>query len=665
MAPLPLLARGVSIRASAIDFLDAKGVPIATMPACGGALLIVANLAQRDDAPIPLMPESPAQKSAAEVLAEAERRLSRLLSDNLRSIVMDVAWDGGAERVRIRSDQFDMRTLGELAGPGLSGNLRVLIEATGRQAQTPLLDLGYEGQRFPGALRPPRRAREIGLRALPRDEAERAFEKYCRTLHLAWKEGLFEEGLFADATRGALHGTQSPHLRAGEALLLPIGLLAATPLPDQVAMSAALAPVAAAFDHGGMAGGGRGVAAAGGAPSEGASSEGAVGALEMAGEDAARMHRMSSEGADGGSGAPDRADIGRAAASGPVLLRRAPWHERALGRVRAWGPPSVVLPLVLAALGALAIAVAQPTPASARNAAALASLDAGLLALTHAFALFARKRRIENVPTSKVRSAAMGLCEIAGVARPLHALRTPFSQMPCVYYEYRLVARDPVVATDSSAGFGRLWTAALATRRARRARIESGNSGSVPFLVEDDTGSVTVDPEGAIVHVSTAQTLYNPPFAGGLVPHGTPVTAYEKYIPIGYPIYVLGALRQVIPTAAEAREEKAAAFRRLKADPCRLAACDLNGDGVIDDPEWETAREEIDRAWRAGRAGEDGRSDRLVIGRPPHGDLFFISEQSETRIVRRLAWRMWLALAGGGGLALWGVARLAAALAAR
>jgi hypothetical protein len=210
-----------------------------------------------------------------------------------------------------------------------------------------------------------------------------------------------------------------------------------------------------------------------------------------------------------------------------------------------------------------------------------------------------------------------------------------------------------------------LLTAAAALRGGARPRTQSGNSGSVPFLVEDETGSVEVNPEGAIVQVSTAQTLYNPPFAGGLVPPGARVTAHEKYIPVGYPVYVMGELRQVIPTAEETREEMAQAFRRLKGDERRLAACDVDGDGVIDDAEWESAREQVEREWRAGRAGADGRSDRLVIGLPASGDLFYITERSEAQFVRALMWRMAGALTCGTALTLWAAARLVAAFALR
>ena len=53
---------------------------------------------------------------------------------------------------------------------------------------------------------------------------------------------------------------------------------------------------------------------------------------------------------------------------------------------------------------------------------------------------FRKKRLIENVPTSKIRSIAMGLVEIYGEVIPEkdNILKSPFSQNDCIYYKYRI-----------------------------------------------------------------------------------------------------------------------------------------------------------------------------------------------------------------------------------
>jgi hypothetical protein len=328
-------------------------------------------------------------------------------------------------------------------------------------------------------------------------------------------------------------------------------------------------------------------------------------------------------------------------------------------RARRLGPPAVVLTLAIAATasGMAALLV------SSVIAGGFALLAAGALALTHSAALFSRKREIENIPTSSVRSSAIGLCELSGKARAIRPMTTPFSLMPCVYYEFRLVAREEGGLTSGSWTLDRLggrapggWRAlaSVAVREGGggRTHVVTGSSGDVPFLIEDETGSVEVDPRGAIVHVSSRQTFHRPPFSESIAVPGSIVTVEETYIPEGYRLYVLGELRQIVPNPAHEREEIARRLRDLKADRERMAACDADGDGTVDIAEWDAARSEVERQWNAARAGSDGRSDRLVIGRPESRDLFFISERSEAKTIAAFGRRSVASLALGSALVL-------------
>jgi len=137
--------------------------------------------------------------------------------------------------------------------------------------------------------------------------------------------------------------------------------------------------------------------------------------------------------------------------------------------------------------------------------------------------------------------------------------------------------------------------------------VTTGSSGEVPFLLEDETGSVEVDPRGAIVHVSSRQTFHRPPFAESMATSGAIVSVEETYIPEGHPIYVLGELRQIVPDPARESDELAAG---------------------------------------------DGRSDRLVIGRPESRDLFCISERSEAKTVAAFGRRSLACIALGTALIL-------------
>ena len=207
-----------------------------------------------------------------------------------------------------------------------------------------------------------------------------------------------------------------------------------------------------------------------------------------------------------------------------------------------------------------------------------------------------------------------------------------------------------------SASCGPAWLRESAARG--RTHVVSGSSGHVPFLLDDGTGSVEVDPREAVVHVSSKQTFHRPPFAESMVSPGLVVTVEETYIPEGHPIYVLGELRQVVPDPSVERERVADALRDLKRDERRLAECDTDGDGVVDVTEWDAARREVERSWSAAKAGSDGRSDRLVIGRPESRDLFFISERSEAKTIAAFGRRSIASFVLGSALVLIALALL-------
>jgi hypothetical protein len=110
-----------------------------------------------------------------------------------------------------------------------------------------------------------------------------------------------------------------------------------------------------------------------------------------------------------------------------------------------------------------------------------------------------RKRLIENIPTSTIRSLAMGLVEISGQAQPAESLlSSPFSELPCVFYSY---------AVEERVGSG---------KNARWETIAKGTSEQ-PFVVRDTTGQVLVVPLGAELILPDERTYRNDWF-GALPP---------------------------------------------------------------------------------------------------------------------------------------------------
>jgi hypothetical protein len=101
----------------------------------------------------------------------------------------------------------------------------------------------------------------------------------------------------------------------------------------------------------------------------------------------------------------------------------------------------------------------------------------GISLFVWAILSFRKKRLIENIPTSKIRSIAMGLVEIFGEVVPSkdNILKSPFSENDCVYYKYK-------IEELRSSGKSTHWVT-----------IKKGWN-YVYFYLKDDTGMVLVDP---------------------------------------------------------------------------------------------------------------------------------------------------------------------------
>ncbi len=91
-------------------------------------------------------------------------------------------------------------------------------------------------------------------------------------------------------------------------------------------------------------------------------------------------------------------------------------------------------------------------------------------------------RLIEDTPRSRIRSAAQGYVELAGVARRTDGqpILAPLSRLPCVWWQFRI---------EHHTGLG---------RNRRWATVNQGGSVA-PFRLEDDTGECLVNPSGADV----------------------------------------------------------------------------------------------------------------------------------------------------------------------
>ena len=221
----------------------------------------------------------------------------------------------------------------------------------------------------------------------------------------------------------------------------------------------------------------------------------------------------------------------------------------------------------------------------------LLGLVGGLGLFAHGVVLSRRRYLIESIPTSAIRSLAIGLVEIFGTAEPSgRPLSAPFSQTPCVLYSY-------AVEEHRTTGKSSHWVT-----------IAKGASEQ-PFSVRDATAAVLVVPVGAELIVSTDRTYRNdgmnslPSEAqAGLTRLGIKTDGWlgqktlrcaEAFIQPGEPVYVLGT---------------------AQANPAK-------GDRLEN-------------------------AERLFIGSNPDGS-FIISDESERELLAALRWKCLAMLYGG------------------
>ena len=87
---------------------------------------------------------------------------------------------------------------------------------------------------------------------------------------------------------------------------------------------------------------------------------------------------------------------------------------------------------------------------------------------------------IHDLPTSAIRKLRPGLAEVCGViVESESSLISPWSESPCVHFEYKVEERD--ISSESWSS----WTECL------------NETERITFEIDDGTGKVTVEPDGA------------------------------------------------------------------------------------------------------------------------------------------------------------------------
>jgi hypothetical protein len=109
---------------------------------------------------------------------------------------------------------------------------------------------------------------------------------------------------------------------------------------------------------------------------------------------------------------------------------------------------------------------------------AVVGIGGGLFLFFRGFRLLARRRLLLNTPASKIRSAAMGLVEVSGLATGPYSFPAPITGQPC--FLYRTTA----------------WQQRNSSKNHEWEKV-ADETLHVPFFLDDGTGQLLVDPYGA------------------------------------------------------------------------------------------------------------------------------------------------------------------------
>jgi hypothetical protein len=324
------------------------------------------------------------------------------------------------------------------------------------------------------------------------------------------------------------------------------------------------------------------------------------------------------------------------------------------------------------------------------------------------FKMLQRKRLIQNTPSSKVRSAAMGLVEITGLATGPYTMPAPITGLPCYYYR------------------------TMAWRWERRGKSSewvkvADESRNLPFYLDDSTGRVLVDPNGAEMDIHRdfheeynslfSSTLeVSAPVCGFLARHAVSIDnkiKIEEYcIKPKNALFILGTLaenpgiavnaspRRTTPagthtlslnlqsalsaaaagsdspiagvgftrnlTLAISKNESAAeeVIRLSPQAPTNSADMTAQGKiaaammkaGIVNPAAWEAAGLKLPGAQSATISAatleEFDLNPKTVLMKGTHDPAFFISWHSQKDVVRALAWKSALMIWGGPLLTL-------------
>lgn len=271
---------------------------------------------------------------------------------------------------------------------------------------------------------------------------------------------------------------------------------------------------------------------------------------------------------------------------------------------------------------------------------------------------FQHARVMEDMPTSKVRSAAQGFVELAGTQHALDdsALSAPLTQSACTWWSYVIEKKQ---RSHTSKG------------RSQTTWVTLEKETSVGFFnLRDETGEILVNPRGADVTPSIKKVWYgnsrrpsgsSSGFAGAF---GSRYRYTELIMRPGEPIYALGHFETWSNVAGkdERSERRSKILAEWKKNPAELVErFDSDGDGRVDMDEWDRARKAAEALVEDHVAKAAMKPDVDVLMKSEEDHPFILSTKSQDELTKVYRWK------AIGGLILFvvGVVALGVTLTAR
>lgn len=259
----------------------------------------------------------------------------------------------------------------------------------------------------------------------------------------------------------------------------------------------------------------------------------------------------------------------------------------------------------------------------------------GAAAFITTFVFLHRKRLIEDMPTSLLRSAAQGYIEVEGTARLMDGppIVCPLTATRCVWWRYKVEEKRHRV--DSRGRSRTEWVT-----------VDSGRSDD-SFLLDDGTGACVVDPTGASVIPTLSRRWYGRgvrPDTGPEAGRGFWRSAFashrytEELILPEDAVYALGAFRTQ-SGGADAFDEQVDVRELLgkwKHDRKMMAMFDVNKDGNVDVKEWEAARRMAIRRVRDEHVQRAvATPDLHILSKPRDRRPYILSGIPQATLIRR------------------------------